>query len=1399
MRNIPYTAHKKGFIVFETHLMAHERVRIDFFDAKTTSRILHVSLRAAEKLAVANDYVNRRWGKELRGVLEVDPNAGSHRVALAIGEKSARLCVDGRTVLRLPHSRFRISLIDNLTFGAEIDPDSVRIDGRLLLDHLVSAKLEFAEDFLVTGRCVRPRGLSGEVRLGVSGLDQPLDCVFDPEPEPEEGVPPQEVALGLRAVLPGRVWLGRGEGEPLELQLVRDGGAPLGEPLALTREDVVRRIEKLAQEKKPETAVFETLCAIEHVKFGGLSPLLSPAARSFVAAGTRLFNLAEFLPEAEEGLSAPPEPTPAPSAEKTVLAALRLEFAQAVGADRPGDPLEILNRICAPLQDDQIPLRQSFLTPLGEYFCQIDRFEDFFALWSRNGAVASEFKPLNNGERSQALPYLFLRGEHARVGRLLEEMSQNLLAWLHSASIRWTVEAALRPGVYKMKAQEQHAIVQGFMKLVEAHAAAYWARLPCRNLTDASLALLEKRRLFPEALQESVVAFALRCHGFSAYFWEEWARRSAGEAESAHPLLEAGREAFRVLRTAVEAASASPGRGEAVETALRFFAAAKAYEEPRVRLEVLGPAGQLDSSPSTLLRLAVPGEDPGEALLRHLAFPGAPELDTSLAPLSRRAIRKRLSLLTLTDSYEMRSEAARRCRALLVRLAAEGEGPEAEADLERLLALLHKLSGRPAQHADLGIGIALYCDLLRDGRAALAQKLEFFLLGRFSALSRDDVKALPENAMLRSLHRRFAVTAARCGSDFAKILLDQYLDKVRPPELPAPEPLAEFEELWFRSSALFDTLAIVYSCRAHLETRVAQARETWLRRLEALGIPYLVVVGEGRGEVHGDVLEVEAPDSYEALPQKTTAMLRWAERHTSFAHVLKIDDDCMLDPEAYFFSLNHRFADYYGRPLKREVGLKPRMWHMSRSASLRGRLELDKSPEPSFFVEGGTGYALSRRALSGLVEALRTPQGGILAQVSFSEDKLVGDLLSLCGILPQSEDYAVAVVRDTHPGGHPVMRWETTFFPGLMSGIKLAHLDAVESLARREAEFDKGALFPKKIWPTSRPVRLRSGCNSMTLVSPAARLEAAAQARAAVVSVVRNELFMLPHFLAHYRKLGVEGFFFVDNLSDDGTLEYLLEQPDAVVFSADGFFRSAAQGSDWKLAMMAQFRLGKWTLAADGDEFLVYPGYETRSLPDFLADPAHGEADAFLSVMLDMYPRGPLSEADFSSGDPFAEAGYAERKALLEHSLSLGSFSNRPTRTSSLRHRLIPGSRAELFVSEKIALVRYKPWMRFSVSLHHAAETRLAAQPLLLAHFKYNAEFRAKALREIARGQYFNDAEEYKKYVDILSEGRDVVFDPECSVPWRECVEAQEILGPVPVWDDRNEEEPKLWGSGAAT
>lgn len=65
-------------------------------------------------------------------------------------------------------------------------------------------------------------------------------------------------------------------------------------------------------------------------------------------------------------------------------------------------------------------------------------------------------------------------------------------------------------------------------------------------------------------------------------------------------------------------------------------------------------------------------------------------------------------------------------------------------------------------------------------------------------------------------------------------------------------------------------------------------------------------------------------------------------------------------------------------------------------------------------------------------------------------------------------------------------------------------------------------------------------------------------------SCVRNERARLPYFIQYYRALGVERFLFIDNASNDGSLEFLLAQPNTHVFYTGGSYakRSGPQKLD---------------------------------------------------------------------------------------------------------------------------------------------------------------------------------------------------------------------------------------------
>ena len=125
-----------------------------------------------------------------------------------------------------------------------------------------------------------------------------------------------------------------------------------------------------------------------------------------------------------------------------------------------------------------------------------------------------------------------------------------------------------------------------------------------------------------------------------------------------------------------------------------------------------------------------------------------------------------------------------------------------------------------------------------------------------------------------------------------------------------------------------------------------------------------------------------------------------------------------------------------------------------------------------------------------------------------------------------------------------------------------------------------------------------------------------------VICPVRNEIKFLPHFLKHYRSLGVKEFIFIDNGSTDGSTEMLLQQPDAYVMYTEQSFKDANYGMSWVNSIIRDHCLSKWVLFVDCDEFLIFPESESRDLKSFCAYLSTKGFNCAPAAMIDMYPEG---------------------------------------------------------------------------------------------------------------------------------------------------------------------------------
>jgi GT2 family glycosyltransferase len=1190
------------------------------------------------------------------------------------------------------------------------------------------AGLDTIAGFTVEGH-VTPQHIIPDIPQGALVLDSRLMLRTTADAHTSIEIQPARTPLPLipapqgtaAALLPARLWHDVPDGGALTLTQAHS-------TLTLTRVQMAARLETLLC--APLACTDNTLClaVLEHIRHGNLLNLLSIPAQIQLAKIAKFYGATPFIETDTQHLNTPPPPlSDDPVRTQVDIAVARLTQSQSA-ANCP-DALSVV----AAMQVSPAAQQPLFLA-LSEYFCAQERdFAGLYDLACHQGILPLDIPP-DRWSLSAALPYLAAAGEDAQIAQLLEQLVEVREDWLVTPAIGWAVRHALTSAHIPSDTYAQ--IFHSFAAFLRNRAPDYWDRAQCRELTRTAAALIRHSSHMPAPLQAEVMALCLEVYGLSRMFWND--------LETAPDLPAQMQQAQAAYHQLITPQTPPQER----EDALHLFEAAQAVDAPRVRREIFGPAGFPMPSHASLDTADLPANPAqGQAqqsqdILRHMASPNSSDVTPAVA------VRATDALPALYPETPRAPDLGHQ-QATTTRAVAWLRDPN--ADITALTDALAQLAGADAHHLGMGMALALI-DTVQE--TAHAQELCTWL--HLQSEQHDPASWRIAPAVVTPAHR--------LHSNSPQLpCVQTLLDALALPDLPIPPAGATDQP---EGAPLFDTIVTVFSCAQYLDTRIPALRAGWLSLLKDLGVPYVVVIGNGDGTRHGDIVHLDAPDDYEGLPQKTLATIAWVHDNTRFGHMLKIDDDCFLNAELFFKSLSYAKFDYYGRRLHRVPGQTDRIWHQTKSSTPRGQMDLDKSPEPSEYADGGSAYTLSRTAMAAALDAARSPEGQQLIDVSFMEDKMLGDLLAMRGIYVAQEDYRVSIRRRTWRDALPVASWLNSFHASAIAPLQLVHLDTHLDQAAAVKRLNTPTLSPQKIWPSYQDVKLGYDSNALELISTQASVQAACDADVAVVACMRNEMFMLPQFLAHYRKLGVRAFLIADNCSDDGTLEYLVQQPDVALFSVDTDYSSSHYGVAWQQAMMAAFRVGKWSLVADADELLVWQENQTQTLPDLLQEADFKDADAVRLFMLDMYPKGSLEEADFTHVTPFDQAGFADRIPFVTSTMTRGPNSSQSCWTSALRHRLIPGSRPNLFVAQKLALLRYHPAMRLSAGLHFVGDVQIAPRELLLAHFKYNADFYRKAQAEVLRGQHFNDAEEYRKYLAMAAEGRSVIYDPDLSVPW---------------------------------
>jgi hypothetical protein len=277
--------------------------------------------------------------------------------------------------------------------------------------------------------------------------------------------------------------------------------------------------------------------------------------------------------------------------------------------------------------------------------------------------------------------------------------------------------------------------------------------------------------------------------------------------------------------------------------------------------------------------------------------------------------------------------------------------------------------------------------------------------------------------------------------------------------------------------------------------------------------------------------------------------------------------------------------------------------------------------------------------------------------------------------------------------------------------------------------------------------------------------------------VARNERPRLRYLLDYYRRLGVDRFFVCDNDSDDGSVEWLLAQPDVHVWTSGLSFKHANFGSAWFELLLRRHGVGHWCLTIDADEFLYYDGAPRRTLQHFCRDLDSRGKQAATGMMLDLYGDRQIRETHYRDGDdPLDHCPFFDRKAWHQKMVDGSEYRNQNTFWGGVRQRVFPADHG--YFLSKCVLLRYQPDVVLTAGQHltNIPTKRLAREEVCVLHFKFFASFSDYARQEAHREVHAMAGAQYKTYHGKLSENDHLtLYDPEHSVRFDGARQLQEL------------------------
>ena len=260
------------------------------------------------------------------------------------------------------------------------------------------------------------------------------------------------------------------------------------------------------------------------------------------------------------------------------------------------------------------------------------------------------------------------------------------------------------------------------------------------------------------------------------------------------------------------------------------------------------------------------------------------------------------------------------------------------------------------------------------------------------------------------------------------------------------------------------------------------------------------------------------------------------------------------------------------------------------------------------------------------------------------------------------------------------------------------------------------------------------------------------------ICVVKNDLQRVKMQIDHHKNLGLKNFVYIDNMSDDGTFEWLLKE-NVDIYRVNEKFSATAKNA-WIRQITDTYGYDRWYLILDSDELFVYPGVEHSKINNLIEFANSEKICLFQSFMIDMYSKDSINEKFSKSISPDNYDIKAENCYFDIDSYFISRDYKGDKILGGPRHRVFSEENKKftpLLTKNSLMFLKKEDifGIHFSMPFFKNFNNHIVTG---LLHYKFLPEDNNKYLEIIEQGNYAGGSAEYKQYIKMLRKNEKITF-----------------------------------------